>query len=425
MKFDFKKNLIQILLAAVIGVLTGSASAFFLWLLGLVTNYRENHISVLFLLPFIGILIAWVYDRFGKESHQGTNLVFIEIHTPAKKVPLRMAPFVLFGTILTHLGGGSAGREGTAVQMGGAIADNIVHRTQHWFKNITINRKHLLMAGLASGFAAAVGAPWAGFVFGLEVLIVGRPQWLAAAETLVAAWIGYWMVGLWGVAHTHYPQTPFPEWHWALLIWMVLLGAVCGASAFCFYHFEKWLAFLLSKKLSNPMKAFFGGALLVILFFAVSLWTGNFKYCGLGLGAIKDAFLNPAKVWDPIVKLFFTALTLASGFKGGEFIPLVFVGTTWGSALSGLTSLAPGFLTTLGFVAVFGAASNTPIACSIMTAELFGWEYFLPTLLVQVVAFYFSGHTSIYKHQQFSFRKWAWFQEGTPYLLRKRRFWKK
>src|ERR1700722_6555859 len=189
-----------LLLPCVLGALAASASALFLYLLDRATDTRIIHPWLLWLLPVAGFATGWVYLRVGKTVEGGNNLLIDEIHDPQKIVPKRMAPLVLIATVITHLFGGSAGREGTAVQMGGALADRITHV----FGLDRDDRRILLMGGIAAGFSSVFGTPLAGAIFGLEVLAIGRLRYDALIPCLIAAVIGDWTCNAWSVLHTHY-----------------------------------------------------------------------------------------------------------------------------------------------------------------------------------------------------------------------------
>src|SRR5688572_13669938 len=216
-----------LLICAVLGIFVGSASAFFLVALDWVTHWRENHVWIIALLPVGGFVIGFSYHRWGSGVVKGNNLLLEEFHSPKDIIPFRMAPLVLFGTLLTHLVGGSAGREGTALQMGGAIAD----RLTQLFKLKPRDRKVLLLAGISAGFASIFGTPLAGAIFALEVLVLGRIRLDAIVPSFLAAILADYVCHLWGVAHTSYgipvvpPMSPFN------LLWAILAGIVFGLTA--------------------------------------------------------------------------------------------------------------------------------------------------------------------------------------------------
>ena len=385
------------------GVLSGGAAAVFLWLLDWATQTRDQNLWLIWGLPLGGFLIGWVYHRYGGRVASGNNLILDEIHDPKKIVPLRMAPFVLLGTVLTHLLGGSAGREGTAVQMGASLSDQL----SRFFRVEPDERKILLMAGAGAGFGAALGTPWAGALFGMEVLRVGRLRLFAWWECLVSSFVAYGTALLLKAPHTIYPRFEIPKWETSTIFYIVMSGVFFGLSARLFVamaHFvERWSAKLV---VYSPLRPF-GVGLLLILFYRIE---GSYRYVGLGLTRIQNALTSVSSLSEPVWKAFFTALTVGSGFKGGEFIPLVFIGTTLGSALSAVFPISLQLLAGVGFAAVFAGASNTPLACSIMAMEIFGPKMAPYALVACYVSFLFSGTQSIYKSQKYYADKWRWFR---------------
>jgi H+/Cl- antiporter ClcA len=378
--------------------LAGLASTVFLITLKWATDSRERIPVLLFGLPVIGFVIGWVYHQFGREAARGHNLILDEIHDPKNVVPVRMAPLVLGGTILTHLFGGSAGREGTAVQMGASLSDQL----SLFFKVEPEERKILLTCGAGAGFGAAIGAPWAGVIFGMEVIHVGRLRLYAWFECLIASFIAYYTTIVLNAPHTHYPSIAIPGFSFKLLLIVTIAGALFGLAAKGFIylthvveHFQlKWIS-------SPPLRPVVGGLLLVALYYL----EGSFKYEGLGLRYIEQALLNMVSFREPALKTFFTSLTIGSGYKGGEFIPLVFIGTTLGSALGMFFPAFFQVLAGVGFAAVFAGAANTPIACSLMAMEIFGAKLGLYAFVGCWMSYLFSGHQGIYKSQRYAGKK--------------------
>ncbi|MCH7403716.1 voltage-gated chloride channel family protein [Belliella kenyensis] len=382
-----------LLLATMVGLLAGSASAFFLVALEWMTNYREANVWIIALLPLGGLLIGWVYHQYGESVVKGNNQLLEEFYNPQKTIPLRMAPLVLFGTLATHLFGGSAGREGTAVQMGGAIADQFTK----WLKLTKDDRKILITIGVAAGFSSVFGTPLAGAVFALEWLVIGRIRYESILPAFIGAYVAdYTCAVFWDVHHTHYQIPAVPELSMQVLIWIILAGICFGLAGRLFAkatHF--WAAFFKKIIKYPPLRPVFGGGMVALLVLAM----GTTKYIGLGVPTIVDAFSEDLPWYDFLAKIGMTSLTLGAGFKGGEVTPLFFTGATLGNALSFLIPLPVALLAGMGFVGVFSGATNTPLACTLMGIELFGADSGIFIGVACVIAYLFSGHAGIYNSQ--------------------------
>ncbi|MBM4780700.1 MAG: chloride channel protein [Archangiaceae bacterium] len=386
-----------LLLGSVVGVLCGTASALFLWLLELATNFRTGHETIVFALPVAGLALGWVMERFGQSIKAGNNLVINTIHDDGPEIPLRMAPMVLAGTVITHLFGGSAGREGTAVQMGASLTDWVSHRLG---VNAAV-RRQLLAAGVAGGFGSVFGTPIAGAVFGLEFVVLGRLEYRALVPALVASVVGDLTTRFLGILHTPYPPSPIVPLNLLLLSkWIVFAAAIALAttSFIELTHFIK----KRGEALRLPLRMALGGVAVIVLWKLV----GTSDYLGLGVPMIVRSFSDPSlPAFAFALKIVFTAITVGSGFVGGEVTPLFFVGAALGSLLARMLGIPIELGAGVGLAAVFAAASNTPLALSIMALELLGAGVFPHVAIVCVLAYLFTGHRSIYPSQRLSFGK--------------------
>jgi H+/Cl- antiporter ClcA len=390
----FKALLEWLVVGLGVGIVTGAASALFLWLLDVATAYRSRHEPIVFALPVAGLAIGFLYERFGHSIKAGNNLVIDTLHDHGPEIPLRMAPMVLAGTVLTHLFGGSAGREGTAVQMGASLSDFLAHRLRLAGRL----RTEVLAAGVAGGFGSVFGTPIAGAVFGLEFVVLGRIEYRALVPALVAAVSGDLVTRALGIEHTPYPPAPALALSATVLAkWLVFAAAVALTSAAFIelLHVIKKVGERVLPRLGFRMCA--GGALVVLGWQLI----GTSDYLGLGVPTIVRAFSDPAlPPYAFAAKLGFTALTLGAGFLGGEVTPLFFIGAALGNTLAVQLDLPLALAAGVGMSAVFATAANTPLALSIMAVELLGSHVLPHVVLVASVAFVLVGHRGIYPAQR-------------------------
>jgi H+/Cl- antiporter ClcA len=381
----------QIAFGTLTGVLCGIASAVFLVSLDAVTGVRLAHGWLAWWLPLAGVAIGLVYERWGTPVKSGTSLVIERARDGGSQVPTRMAPMVLLGTLATHLFGGSAGREGTAVQMGASLADALSFRLslKHGL------RRQLLLAGVAGGFGSVFGTPVAGALFALEFLVPGKWQWRAAVPVVIASLVGDRVTRLLGVEHTAYPRVGALGPSVLLLGKWVVFAIAILLVTLAFIELSHALKSLDSRA-RLPVRMFLGGLAVVLLWQAL----GTDEYLGLGVPTIVRSFGGgPVAPWAFAAKLVLTAITVGVGFIGGEVTPLFFIGATLGHALSAWLGLPTDLAAAVGMAAVFGVASNAPIALSVMAVELVGWAVFPHVLFVAVLAANVLNHRrrSIYR----------------------------
>lgn len=382
-----------LLFAGLIGTAAGLSSAFFLVTLDWVTGNREANPWLIALLPIAGGAIGWVYHQYGQLAKLGYDVILDQAHEPTQVLPVRMAPLVLIGTLVTHWFGGSAGREGTAVQISTALADQLTYLLGVRRRD----RPFLLVMGISGGFAAVFGTPLAGAIFALEVMVIGRLRYDALLPSLLTALIADGVCQACGVGHTHYPIGEVPLATPTLLGWMLVVGIACGIVGCLFAKtthtasdlFRRWISYA-------PLRPVVGGSIV-----AIFVWgTGSTKFIGLGIPEIERAFVEPSAWSDWLLKLILTAITVGAGFKGGEVTPLFFVGATLGSAMSLILPLPTAVLAAVAFVAVFAGATHTPLACFVMGLELFGMNAAWYLAVATFTAYTFSGQTGIYQSQR-------------------------
>jgi H+/Cl- antiporter ClcA len=407
-------------IAGAVGTVVGSAVAFFLWSLENATEARFEHPHLLFALPLAGLGTGLLYHYFGRSVERGNNLILDQIHEPNGGVPIRMAPLVLIGTIVTHLFGGSAGREGTAVQMGASLAGGLGRR----LRLSAADSRTLLMAGVAAGFGAVFGTPLAGAVFAMEVLAIGRISYESLVPCLAASIVGDCTVRAWGVSHSHYyitsivstaALTSHAPLSWLLMLKVIVAAVAFGMASVLFAETAHGVHRFFAAMIPWPAMRPVAGGVAVI---GMVIILGTQDYLGLGTAAPPDSpntvtiqscfTVNGATWWSWWWKILFTAVTLGSGFKGGEVTPLFFIGAAMGNALARLVNAPIDLFAGLGFVAIFAGATNTPLACTIMGLELFvpnspgllnsGFGIYLPVACF--LSYLVSGHSGIYGAQR-------------------------
>jgi H+/Cl- antiporter ClcA len=403
-----------LLITIPLGAAVGSAVALFLWSLEKATALRFATTTgnglpwLLYLLPVGGVLVVGMYVLFGKSVERGNNLIVEQIHEPGGGVPTRMAPLVLVATVLTHLFGGSAGREGTAVQMGGSIAS--------WLGKVLRLEKRevrlVLMAGVASGFGAVFGTPLAGAVFAMEVLTIGRMSYEGLIPCLLASIVGDRVCAAWGTHHVQYSIASFseramvhgvPHFEIGLALKVVVAAVGFGLASVLFAELTHGVGRVFKRIRWPLLRPVVGAGIVIGLAFLVGR-----DYLGLGVSSpfagdvtIQSCFhLGGATAWSWWWKILFTAVTLGCGFKGGEVTPLFFVGAALGNALGVWMGAPVDLMAGVGFVAVFAGATNTPLACTIMGVELFGAEAVVYLAMGCFVAYLFSGESRIYLSQR-------------------------
>jgi chloride channel protein, CIC family len=399
-------------LGCVVGVLAGVSSAVFLVTLDWATDTRESHEWLLFLLPAAGLLVGLAYLHLAGSAATGNNLIIDEIHEPRAWIPRRMAPLVYGATVVTQLFGGSAGREGTAIQMSGSLTDATFRRL---FPLGAVERRLLLIAAIAGGFGAVFGVPIAGLVFALEVQSIGRMRYDAIVPALAASMVGDRVVHALGVHHTPVPIIGPVDLSLGLAAKAIVAGIACGLVATAFIELTHAIRRGAARLLRwSPWRPFVGGLVVI----ALTGLAGTTAYLGLSIPLITASLAGGAGVavmafaW----KLLFTAVTLGSGFQGGEVTPLFVIGATLGATLGWALHAPVPLFAAMGFVAVFAGAANTPIACTVMAVELFGAGPIVPVAMACVLSYVCSSHRGIYTSQRIAVSKGHGAIVGDPRL---------
>ncbi|MEW9053172.1 MAG: chloride channel protein [Neobacillus sp.] len=391
-----------IFLGSIIGIVVGSTTTFLLETNDYLGDVRMKRDWLIFFLPFAGIIIGYIYMNYGKvfanntlnDSAELNNLVIDSVHGE-KMVPRRMGLIVYFGTFLTVLFGGSTGREGAAVQMGGSVASAV----NKFFKVHQLDTKILIMSGISAGFGAAFGAPITGAVFGMEMAVLGKLKFEALVPCLVASFVGhYTTTAAWGHKHEEFIIQSVPEISIGIFLKVIFVSIIFSLLSVLYCQLRHGIQHFSEKLFKkNHMKRAFVGGLVVIL---LTLLVGTQDYNGRSLEMLEQAFKEDVPPFAFLAKLVFTAVTLGSGFVGGEAIPLFFMGATLGNALHSFIDLPLSFLAALGLIAAFCGGANTPIAAFLLAMEFFdgkGLEYFF---VACIVSYLFSGHHGLWPSQK-------------------------
>ena len=379
------------LISVVIGIVGGLVGTAFHLSVDLVTEVRMENNWLVYLLPLAGLLIAFIYKKFHAETGIDTNRVIKAVKTDID-VPFKMAPLIFSGTVLTHLFGGSAGREGAALQLGGSIGYNIS-------KSVKTDKSqtHLaVMAGMSAVFSALFGTPVAAAIFSFEVARVRLRNFYEMIPCFIASIIARLVAGFFKVAPIRFSDMVFPDIDILIVLKVALISALCGIVAFVFCYTLHKTEHLAKKVMPNIYtRSVVCGAIIAVLTFVVR----SYDYNGAGMNIINDAIGGKALWYAFIIKILFTAITVAGGFKGGEIVPAFFIGSTLGCTLASLIGISPALGGCIGFVALFCGAVNCPFASILLGVEIFGGNGLIFYAIICIISYIFSGNTSLYQDQ--------------------------
>ena len=379
------------LLAILVGAVCGLVGTAFHVCVNYATRWRGELPWLLYLLPVGGVAIVWLYHRLGQSSSLGTDRLFTSIQDRTA-VPVAMAPLIFVATFLTHLLGGSAGREGAALQIGGSLGSDI----GRLLKLDENDKRTLTMVGMGALFAALFGTPLTATVFAMEVLCMGHMVYSSFVPCIMASLTAFGVSLLLHMEPEGYVLTAVPDLNWISALQVTGLAALCAALSVLFcavmhisgHSFKKWM--------KNPyVRAIAGGAAIIVL----TLLMGTRDYNGAGAQVIERAIEGEARPWDFILKLVFTAITLGCGYKGGEIVPTFFVGATFGCVVGPLLGMNPGFAAAIALVATFCGNTNCPVASVFLGIELFGGQAVPLFALACAVSYMLSGYSSLYHSQ--------------------------
>lgn len=390
---DYSDIVLLTLFAIPVGIAVGLVDALFGRILIWITNVRMEHpYQLIPFLGIIGILIVWCYKEFGKNSAKGMSLIFEAGHGTSDNIPLRLIPFSIVGTWLTHLFGGSAGREGVAIQVGGALSYEAGRRIL-----TNVDRKLLLIVGMSAGFGGLFRTPIAAAFFAVEVLTAGVLENKAMLPALAASFTASFTANICGLEKFYFMLSDNVTFSLLLALKLIALGISFGITGRLFTMYLHKLKEIFADRMKNPLIRIFVIGVAVSCF-SLLLWNG--RYSGLGTNLISMSFDNGIYAWDFALKLVFTVVTLAAGFQGGEVTPLFSIGAPLGVVLASILNVPVYFAAALGYSAVFAGATNTLIAPMIIGAEVFGYEYLPYFVIVCTVAYACNGNLSIYSLQK-------------------------
>lgn len=382
-----------VLWGSIIGILVGSTSALLLNTNDFLTEVREKNPFVLFFLPLGGVIIGYLYQYHGRGSRKGNDLILEHVHYGQGEIPLRMGPIVFISTFITMLFGGSTGREGAAIQMGASISEAV----NRIFKVDKVDRRILIMSGISGGFGSAFGAPLTGTVFGMEIIALGKMKYEAIVPCFVASFAGHFVTTAWGVDHDHHIIKSIPQINTINIFKIIMLSIIFSLVSVLYSQLRHAVKRFSDKYLKDLMiRAAVGGTTIIFLTYLI----GSRDYLGRGLPMVDKAFEGHVPPFAFLAKIVFTAITMGTGFRGGEVIPLFFIGSTLGNTLSGIIHLPASFLAALGLIAVFAGASNAPISCFLLSLELFEGKGILYFFMACLISYIFSGHHGIYGAQR-------------------------
>lgn len=398
--FNIRIGMKWMIRAVLVGLIVGGMSGVFALGLAKVTKIRTMHPSLLLLLPAAGLLIVFFYRMCGIEKDRGTNLLFTAVHKSDQDVPFYMAPLIFAATLITHLFGGSAGREGAALQMGGSLG-NTMGRILHLHEG---DRKILMMSGMSAAFSAVFGTPLAAAIFPMEMISVGIIHYAALVPcvfaSLVANQVALWM----HVRPETFPVTDIPAAGIESFGKCIVLGILCAVLSILFCMIMRLSGSFYNRCFKNAyVRVMAGGVILIVL----TALVGDFSYNGAGTELMERALLEGETApFAFLLKMLFTGLTLAAGFKGGEIVPAFCTGATFGCLFGQIVGMSPTFCGALAMVAVFCGVTNCPIASMLVGFELFGFQGAIFILLVVSLSYLFSGYKGLYGEQIIVYSKY-------------------
>ncbi|MDU4951040.1 MAG: chloride channel protein [Clostridium cadaveris] len=381
----------------IIGLIVGIFGTLFHYSIEIATKVRMDNPWIFWFLPVGGILIVFFYSISNMLDDKGTNLLFLSVRSD-EKPSIKTAPLIFVATTLTHLFGGSSGREGAALQLGGSIACGIGQKLKLDDKDLNL----VIMCGMSAGFSALFRTPLTAALFSIEVISIGVMHYSALVPCALASIIGYSISGFFKVSAPFFKITGIPVLDILPVIKVIFLASICALVSILFCHAMHVCNKSYKKYIKNPYLRIVAGGFIVIV---LTLIVGSNDYLGAGMDIIENAINGDASTWAWLLKIIFTALTLGAGFKGGEIVPAFFVGATLGNIVSGLIGLNPSFGAAIGLIALFCGVTNCPITAFILGIEIFGAHGALFFMVASAVSYMLSGYYGLYSEQKIVYSK--------------------
>lgn len=387
-----------LLIAVFCGLLIGVIGVAFSYCLSYVTQMRMQYPKLVLLLPFGGLLIIWLYHSCGVKQSKGTNMVISSVRS-TEKVPMKMAPLIFISTALTHLFGGSAGREGAALQLGGSIAAQIGRILKLDEKDMHI----ITMCGMSAAFSALFGTSITAAIFPLEVISVGIMYYAALVPCAIASLIASSLAASLGAKGEHFLLAQVPDLDLNIIWKVMVLAVLCAVISRLFCHILHYTNELFRMYFRNQyLRIFCGGCIIIVL----AILFGN-EYLGAGMDMIEKSIAGEV-IWQAfLLKIIFTSITLGCGFKGGEILPSFFIGAAFGALIGSLLGIPEGFAAAIGLMSVFCGVTNCPITSLFLSFELFGFVGIGYFLLADTIAYMLSGYESLYHEQKIMYSKFS------------------
>ena len=399
-------NLVKwLMIAVLVGCITGAASTLFSFVLKSVTNCRKENEWMFYLLPVMGLIIVYLYEKFGKDDG-GTNQVLSTVRSQ-DDVPILSAPLIFISTALTHLAGGSAGREGAAIQLGGSIANQL----GRWIHLDEEDRHVIVMCGMSAAFSALFGTPMAAAVFSMEVVSVGVMYYAALVPCVISSLVAHAVAEFFGISQEMFLIDQIPAFKITSAVKISVLAILCAGVSIIFCVMLHQSEHLYKKFFKNPYVRIFAGGCFVLI---LTLLVGNQNYNGTGINIIEQCIDGTVRPEAFFMKMLFSALTLGAGFKGGEIVPSFFTGAAFGCLFGNLSGFSPTLCTAVGMAAVFCGVTNCPITALLISFELFGYDGMPYFLLAVAFSYMLSGYYGLYSSQKIIYSKYK-----TNYINRK------